>query len=196
MLTAPSWRTPFASGRVQRTAPAAPFAFPAATETARSCSAPEGFPRRPDHTPDPMSADTVFSIANLAVMPGWLLLVFAPAWRWTTKLIAPVLLPGLLGLAYITLFASQLGTMDGGFGSLEEVMRLFGNEWLVVVGWIHYLAFDLFIGSWEVRNARALGIPHALVIPCLVLTLMAGPAGLVLYLVVRRVTKKTWAIEG
>lgn len=54
-------------------------------------------------------------------------------------------------------------------------------------GWTHYLAFDLFIGGWEVRDARQRGIPHLLVVPVLVLTFLVGPAGLLLYLAIRLV---------
>jgi len=82
---------------------------------------------------------------------------------------------------------------EGGFGSLAEVARLFANPWLLLAGWTHYLAFDLFVGSWEVRDARERGVPHLLVIPCLALTLMFGPAGWLLYVAVRttKVTKNT-----
>jgi hypothetical protein len=54
-----------------------------------------------------------------------------------------------------------------------------------LAGWIHYLAFDLFVGAWEVRDAQRQGIHHLLVIPCLLATLMAGPAGLALYWLLR-----------
>ena len=56
---------------------------------------------------------------------------------------------------------------------------------MLLAGWIHYLAFDLLIGSWEVRDARELGIPHLFVVPCLFLTFMFGPAGWLLYRGVR-----------
>src|SRR6266566_35749 len=62
---------------------------------------------------------------------------------------------------------------------------LFSNRWLVLAGWIHYLAFDLFVGSWEVRDARERGIPHLAVVPCLLLTFMFGPAGWLAYSGVR-----------
>jgi ABA4-like protein len=55
----------------------------------------------------------------------------------------------------------------------------------LLAGWTHYLAFDLFIGGWEVRDAQARGIPHLLVVPALVLTFLFGPAGLLLYLAIR-----------
>jgi hypothetical protein len=64
---------------------------------------------------------------------------------------------------------------------------LFQNKWLLLAGWIHYLAFDLFIGSWQVRDAAKQGISHWLVIPCLALTFMFGPIGLLLYFLLRGV---------
>ena len=65
----------------------------------------------------------------------------------------------------------------GGFGSLAEVMALFTMPEIALAGWIHYLAFDLFVGAWEVRTARREGIAFLLVLPCLVLTFLFGPAG-------------------
>jgi hypothetical protein len=61
----------------------------------------------------------------------------------------------------------------------------FAAPHLVLAGWIHYLIFDLFIGAWETRDAARRGIAHLWVIPCLLATLMAGPLGLLLYVVVR-----------
>ena len=58
--------------------------------------------------------------------------------------------------------------------------------WLLLAGWLHYLAFDLLIGRWEVRDAQQRGIPHLLVIPCLALTFLFGPAGWLLYRVVQK----------
>ncbi len=55
----------------------------------------------------------------------------------------------------------------------------------MLAGWIHYLAFDLFVGSWEVSDARANGIHHLLVVPCLLATFMAGPIGLALYFAIK-----------
>jgi hypothetical protein len=56
---------------------------------------------------------------------------------------------------------------------------------LLLAGWIHYLAFDLFVGSWEARDARQRGVPHLALVPCLALTFLFGPAGWLLYGAVR-----------
>ena len=74
---------------------------------------------------------------------------------------------------------------EGGFSSLAGVQALFSNQWLLLAGWVHYLAFDLFVGSWEVRDAQQHRIPRWAMIPCLILTFLFGPAGLLLYAMVR-----------
>ena len=132
-----------------------------------------------------MNLESLFSIAGTCALVGWLLLLFLPRWSWSTRLIGPVLIPGLLAIAYGVLVALHLAGAQGGFGSLEDVATLFETREILLAGWIHYLAFDLFVGSWEVRDARELGISHLLVVPCLVLTFLLGPVGLGLYFLLR-----------
>ena len=143
-----------------------------------------------------MTPETLFSIATRAVLPGWLLLIFLPRWRWTARLITAVLLPGLLGLLYLWLIINHWGSNpEGGYNSLAEVSALFSDPWLLLAGWVHYLAFDLFIGAWEVRDAQREKIHHLLVVPCLALTLMFGPLGLLAYLGLRAVVRRRLWIE-
>ena len=132
-----------------------------------------------------MTPEGLFSLASTAVLPGWLLLVVAPRWKWSARFVSSLLIPALLGALYAVLIVTRWGGAEGGFGSLADVRRLFADPYLLLAGWIHYLAFDLFIGSWEVRDAQRQGIPHLAVIPCLVLTFLFGPAGLLLYLAIR-----------
>lgn len=131
-----------------------------------------------------MTPFELFSIVNVSVVPGWLLLAIFPRWTWT-RVVAAGVLPAALGIAYLLIMATHFDADAGGFGSLTDVARLFENPWLLLAGWIHYLAFDLFIGAWEVRDASRAGVPHIYVIPCLVLTFLAGPIGLLLYFIVR-----------
>jgi len=142
-----------------------------------------------------MTPEALFSLASSAVLPGWLLLVFAPRWKWTTRLVTGVLLPALLGLLYLYLIASRWAGSEGGFGSLAEVRRLFDDPALLLAGWVHYLAFDLFVGTWEVRDAQKLGLPHLLVVPCLIFTFLFGPIGLLLYFVLRGLLRKRLLLE-
>lgn len=131
-----------------------------------------------------MTADQLFSILNLMTVAAWLPLVFLPRVRWTATHL-PVVMPLLLSVIYVVLVAATLGRSEGGFSSLAGVSALFDNPWMLLAGWTHYLAFDLFIGGWEVRDAQCRGIPHPRIVPALVLTFLFGPAGLLLYLVIR-----------
>ncbi len=133
-----------------------------------------------------MQPDALFQIVNPMVLPGWALLLFAPRWRWTQP-VAAVLLPMVLACVYlVTLVTALSGGGEGNFNSLAGVAALFRNPMALLAGWIHYLAFDLFIGSWEVRDAGRRGLSHWLVAPCLVLTFLFGPVGLLLYFGLRR----------
>jgi hypothetical protein len=128
-----------------------------------------------------MKAETVFSICNGVALLGWLLLVLLPRWKWTRRVVISGVAPLLLAGVYLVLIMTTFGRAEGGFGSLAEVSLLFRNDWVLLAGWIHYLAFDLFVGSWEVSDAQRLKVSHWLVIPCLVLTFLLGPIGLIAY---------------
>src|ERR1044071_4376430 len=143
-----------------------------------------------------MSLEQIFSLCGMLVLPGWLLLVFVPRWKWGARLVCPVVIPLLLALVYLWLVATTFGRTPGGFGSLAEVSLLFQNPKALLAGWIHYLAFDLFIGSWEVRDARRVGVHHLLVVPCLVLTFLFGPVGLLLYFALRAALKRRLTVGG
>jgi len=141
-----------------------------------------------------MTPEQIFSIANLVALAGWILLAVLPGRVWVSKVVTAVLIPALLAVVYVTVLATYWGTLEGGFGSLAQVALLFSNPWALLAGWVHYLAFDLFVGSWEVRDSRVHGIPHWFVLPCLFLTFMFGPAGWLLYLTVRVVRTHNAAI--
>jgi hypothetical protein len=131
-----------------------------------------------------MTAEQLFSILTVITVAAWLPLVFLPRVRGTATLL-PVVVPLLLSVIYVVLVAGTLPGSQGGFSSLAGVAALFDSPWVLLAGWTHYLAFDLFVGGWEVRDARRRGIPHPLIVPALVLTFLLGPAGLLLYLATR-----------
>ena len=135
-----------------------------------------------------------FDFINASVLPAWALLIFAPRWSWTRKLVHSMLWPLLLGGIYIAGFAAIIflghGAQGGSFTSIEGVRTLFSSDASMTIGWAHYLVFDLFVGAWCARDAARRGFSHWLLIPCLLLTWMAGPVGLVLYAILRKVTGK------
>lgn len=132
-----------------------------------------------------MTPERLFSLLNLVAMIGWLALIFLPRVRPVPALV-PIVIPALLAVAYVVAIIPTFPWPDGaGFSSLSGVRALFENPWALLAGWVHYLAFDLFVGGWELRDAQVRGVPHLLVIPALILTFLFGPLGLLLYLGVR-----------
>ena len=132
-----------------------------------------------------MSAEQVFSAANTVSIVSWLLLAVLPGRRWVIDVVTGRVVPILFAIAYVAIVVTTFAGAEGGFSSLSGVATLFRNPWLLLAGWLHYLAFDLLIGTWEARDARERGVPHLLLVPCLFLTLMFGPAGWLAYLGVR-----------
>ena len=129
--------------------------------------------------------ERLFSIVNLLALLAWVALALLPGKRWVAKWIAGMAVPTVLAVVYAALILSNWGG-PGSFSSLEGGALLFANPWLLLAGWVHYLAFDLLVGTWEVQDARERGVPHLWVVPCLFLTFMFGPAGWLAYQCVRR----------
>lgn len=140
-----------------------------------------------------MNFDLWFSIVNMSVLPAWALLILAPKWSVTEKLIHSMLYPLILGGVYLAgmiLAYMGHGAEGGSFTSIDGVRTLFSADVGMLIGWTHYLVFDLFVGAWEARDARRRGFSHWLLIPCLLFTFMLGPIGLLLYVILRKVTGK------
>jgi hypothetical protein len=146
-----------------------------------------------------MRAETVFNLFNYGVLPAWALLMFAPRWKWTQRLIHSVLIPVMLSVAYLGLMVGLLlGNIlpeGANAASLQGAMLMFSDPWGAILCWIHYLVFDLFVGAWIVRDAGRRKVPHLAVAPCVLLTLFFGPAGLLAYLTVRFLMRRTLTLS-
>jgi hypothetical protein len=143
-----------------------------------------------------MGPETLFSMANLMAISGWLLLILAGRVRSVGTLITGAIIPLLFALAYTALVVTNWGNSQGGFGSISQVRELFSNDWLLLAGWVHYLAFDLFVGSWQVQDARKYRIPHLALIPSLILTFLFGPAGFLIYMLIRLPRSRTLSLNA
>jgi hypothetical protein len=143
-------------------------------------------------TPTAIS-DKLFSVCGALVLPCWLLLVVAPRWRVTQQLVT-FAIPVLIAAIYGWLLATAHPPTTAGFGSIAQVRSLFSVDRALVAGWIHYLAFDLFIGGWQVRDAKRCGMHHLIVVPCLLLTFLFGPLGLAAYLLLRAGIRRRFGI--
>lgn len=132
-----------------------------------------------------MSPDELFQIANPLALLGWITLLLSPWIPVWSQRVAATIIPLLLSIAYSALILAFWSGLEGGFDSLENVMRLLSQPEAALAGWLHYLAFDLFVGAWIARTARAEAVAHLLVIPCLILTFLFGPAGYLAFQLLR-----------
>ncbi|MGB3806775.1 MAG: ABA4-like family protein [Erythrobacter sp.] len=138
-----------------------------------------------------MDWQLAFGAVNLIALVAWIALIALP--RWPALLSGVLYLgAGLLCLAYVLGLAGVLSGIvpSGGgggadFSTIEGVRAIFASDPGVVIGWTHYLAFDLFVGLWIARDADAKHASRWLQAPILLATFLAGPLGLLVWLVVR-----------
>lgn len=134
----------------------------------------------------------IFQYANTTAMLAWVLLIVAPRWAWSERIARGIIVAGLAALyVYFVLGAIKMDDFAS-FGSLNGVMKLFTSEQAVLAGWLHYLAFDLMTGLYIKNDGQQHEINHFILIPCLLLTFMLGPTGLLLYFLIRLVKTKKW----
>ncbi len=132
------------------------------------------------------NADLVFKVANWIVLAGWLALALSPLRREGLVLVGRLAAASVAAI-YVILLVRGVSMGPGlpegaGFSTLDGVVALLSRREAILGGWVHFLAFDLFVGSWMAEDAPKAGVPHWMLVPLLGLTLMAGPAGLLLYL--------------
>ena len=138
--------------------------------------------------------NALFAATNLLAVAGWLLLAAGPRKPAVHSLIM-YLGVAMLCLTYTVMFALFLsgavdpgrvaGAGQPGFGSIERVRAFFASDGGVVIGWTHYLAFDLFTGLWIASDADNKQFGRLVQLPFLLATFIAGPVGLLAWLIVR-----------
>ncbi len=130
---------------------------------------------------------TLFDASFLFVAPFWLLMIVLPGWRVTRRVIASPWIAVPAAVLYLALVLPGLPGVLGAVSSpsLEAIAPLLGTPEGATVAWVHFLAFDLFVGRWIYLDARERAITPWLTSPLLLLTLMLGPTGLLGHLIVR-----------
>jgi hypothetical protein len=142
-----------------------------------------------------MNFETLFNLAGLLALIGWIPAMFLPAAPFTRNLVHKGWVPGLLAIAYIVLLGTYMGETDGGFSSLSEVKKLFAQDGLLLAGWLHYLAFDLLIGARIGLEAHHKGYSKVWVIPVQAMVFMAGPAGWLVYTIADTFLSGRWSLR-
>lgn len=127
--------------------------------------------------------ETIFQLSNLLVMPFWLVMILLPHWRWTKRTMQSLWVVTPIALLYTLLIipiapSAFLELMNP---TLQSISTFLGSPQGATIGWIHFLAFDLFVGRWAYLDSRQRNISAWLASPILFLILMFGPLGFVVY---------------
>ena len=135
-----------------------------------------------------MTLDAWFGLANAVALVGWIALLLAPVQRRFAVTVARSV-GAMLAIGYLVLFIASLSAAQalGQDYSLRGIAGFFADPRLALLGWVHYLAFDLWVGAWEIEAAERAAMPHWLVVPALLFTFLLGPIGLVMFLAGRLV---------
>ena len=133
-----------------------------------------------------VNSENIYLIANWGIIPFWFMLIFFPNNGLTSFFVQSIVVPLILGVAYVYLSYNlylENDIFDGFelYKGLDGLYSMFANEYLLLIFWLHFLAISLFAGAWIARDARKYFIPKIITIPSLVLTYFTGPVGLVIY---------------
>ena len=134
--------------------------------------------------------ENIYHIANIGVIPCWLLLIFFPGHIITKFFVKSAIIPLLLSTAYIFVvyqiyITENIFEVFNLYLGLDEVYSLFSNEAFLLIFWLHFLAISLFTGNWIASDGRTYSVSKILIIISLIFTYFTGPLGLVFYWIIR-----------
>ena len=134
-----------------------------------------------------MTASSLFSAFNMLAMAGWIILALGVALKrgWLRDAVAGTYIPVLISAAYAILIVFFFAGADGGFDTLDNVQKLFTSPWVALAGWVHYLAFDLFMGARIARGMAEQGLPRWPLVILLPLTFLFGPIGYLAFEIIK-----------
>lgn len=133
----------------------------------------------------PFSPDLLFTAGNLIVFCAWMMVIFVPDRSPRLMFIPKYAVPALFAFVYAGITLAHFYASGGGYGSLAELRTLFATDELLVAGWLHYLAFDLFIGVWIAEQADRISILRMIQAVILIAAFIFPPVGLLLFLATR-----------
>lgn len=137
-----------------------------------------------------MELELIFSLVNTTALVCWILLFVLYHKRWVYLALFSFVFTAMAVVYLIFILKGIGGDSAGGFDTLANVKLLFSRDETILAGWIHYLVFDLFVGAWICNDSDKRGIKRWILLPCLILTFLLGPTGLLLYTVIRAVHLK------
>ena len=138
-----------------------------------------------------LTQENIYLWTNFGILPFWLMLIIIPNSKFTQFFVNSIILPLILSATYIYIIYQAILMDEPIFDvfklyvSLDNLYILFATESFLLVFWLHFLALNLFLGSWISREGIKYNIPRSLVFTPLILVYLTGPLGLVLYWLIR-----------
>ena len=134
-----------------------------------------------------LTLENIYIYSNYSILPFWVMLILIPNSRFTQIIINSIIIPLILASAYVYVL-NQAILMDETISdifklylSIDNLYTIFATESFLLIFWIHFLAVNLFLGSWVSRDAFKYNIPKKITVFPLILIYLTGPLGLVLY---------------
>jgi len=138
-----------------------------------------------------LSFENIYLWVNLGILPFWLMLIIIPNSKFTQIFVNSIVLPLILSVAYVYLIYQTI-LLDGPlldvfklYLSLDNLYTVFATENFLLIFWIHFLALNLFMGSWMSKDGVKYNVPRGLIFVPLILVYFTGPLGLVVYWFIR-----------
>lgn len=137
-----------------------------------------------------MDSENLFSVSNTVIMPFWLLMFFAPRWKWTARIIRSPLIIFAPAIIYALLVVPQIGGLLRSLStpSAASIAETLGTVEGTTIAWAHFVAFDLWVGRWVLLDSVRHDINPVLTSVCLFFVLMLGPVGFLMYMLLRTIT--------
>ena len=138
-----------------------------------------------------LTFETIYLWTNFGILPFWLMLIFIPNSKVTQIFVNSVILPLILAAAYVYTIYQTILLDEPIFDvfrlylNLDSLYTIFATESFLLVFWLHFLALNLFLGSWVSRDGVKYNMPRSLVFIPLILIYFSGPVGLILYWLIR-----------
>ncbi len=139
-----------------------------------------------------MTPESLFALTGPPVLLGWAILILGPRRFVVLNAVPSVVIPVALSAVYAALVLRHFADTGGGYGSLAEVRMLFGSDWMLLAGWVHYLAFDMMVGAMLAGRMDRAGIGRIVQGPILVVTFLFGPMGVLVALLAEGVLRMPW----
>ena len=138
-----------------------------------------------------LTLENIYLWLNLGILPFWLMLLFIPNSRFTKFFVNSIIIPLILSVAYIYVLYQAILVDESLFNiftlylSLDSLYTVFATENFLLFFWLHFLALNIFLGSWVARDGVKYNINRAVIFIPLIMVYFSGPLGLLVYWIIR-----------